>query len=223
VIIVSYIYGNGRKERRTHYHTMENRRNYYRILQVQCDAPLEIIRASYHTIMRELKGHPDFGGDQWNACVINEAYETLSDSVMRGEYDRKYFNRYSKNILPEKKSHTSNSLKLNNNEKACHGNYHRSINRVKMNGAQLYYFARPQNVREAEMLDLSTKGIRFICSEKLPFGSTIKIGCLLFKAEAEVVNSKINLLTDKPIYSVGARFLSINFRNPRGSFYSRLV
>ena len=202
---------------------MENRRNYYRILQVQCDAPLEIIRASYHTIMRELKQHPDFGGDQWNACVINEAYEMLSDSVKRAEYDREYFNHYSRNILPDKKSHTSKSLKLNSNEKTYQGSYHRSINRVKMNGAQLYYFARPQNVREANMLDLSTKGIRFICSEILNVGSTIKTGCPLFKAEAEVVNSNIDLLTDKPIYSVGARFLSINFRNPRGSFYSNFV
>jgi predicted transcriptional regulator len=34
---------------------MKNRRNYYRILQVQPDAPVEIIRASYRTMMRELK------------------------------------------------------------------------------------------------------------------------------------------------------------------------
>lgn len=34
---------------------MMNRRNYYRILQVQPDAPPEIIRASYRTLMKELK------------------------------------------------------------------------------------------------------------------------------------------------------------------------
>ena len=202
---------------------MENRRNYYRILQVQCDAPLEIIHASYRTIMRELKQHPDLGGDQWNACIINEAYETLRDSVRRAEYDRKYFNHYSKSPLPEKKGDTSRNLKSDNNEKASHGRYHRSINRVKINDAELHYFARPHNVGEAKILDLSTEGIRFICSDKLPEGSTINIECPLFKAEAEVVNSKINLLTDEPVYSVGARFLSVNFKSPRGSFYSEFV
>ncbi len=202
---------------------MKNRRNYYRILQVQCDAPLEIIHASYRTIMRELKQHPDLGGDQWNACVINEAYDTLSDNVKRAEYDRQYFNHYSKNILPDKKGHPNKSLKSNNNEKMCKGRYHRSITRVKINGTQLYYFTRPQNVREAKMLDFSTKGIRFICSEKLSDGSTINIECPLFKAEAEVANSKIKMLSDKPIYSVGVRFLSITYRNPRGSLYSKFV
>jgi curved DNA-binding protein CbpA len=202
---------------------MENRRNYYRILQVQCDAPPEIIRASYRTIMRELKQHPDLGGDQWNACVINEAYETLSDNVKRAEYDRKYFNHYLKKILPEKRYQTSENLKSENNGKDCHRICRRLINRVKINETQLYYFARPQNVREAKILDLSTKGIRFNCSEKLPHGSTINIECLLFKARAEVVNSQINLMTDKPTYSVGARFLSINFRGPRGLFYSKFV
>jgi curved DNA-binding protein CbpA len=68
---------------------MNNRRNYYRILQVQPDAPLEIIRASYRTLMRELKQHPDLGGDNFNASLLNEAYETLSDPARRAAYDEK--------------------------------------------------------------------------------------------------------------------------------------
>ena len=40
---------------------MENRRNYYRILQVQPDAPVEVIKASYRALMRELRLHPDLG------------------------------------------------------------------------------------------------------------------------------------------------------------------
>ncbi len=52
---------------------MKNRRNYYRILQVQPDASPEVIRASYKTIMRELKTHPDLGGGHWNATLVNEA------------------------------------------------------------------------------------------------------------------------------------------------------
>lgn len=67
---------------------MENRRNYYRILHVQPDAPTEIIKSSYRTLMQKLRMHPDLGGDQWNATLINEAYETLMNPGKRAEYDR---------------------------------------------------------------------------------------------------------------------------------------
>ena len=66
----------------------ENRRNFYRVLQVQPDAPTEVIKASYRTLMQKLKAHPDLGGDSWNAAVINEAYAVLSDPGRRAEYDR---------------------------------------------------------------------------------------------------------------------------------------
>jgi hypothetical protein len=68
--------------------SMNNRRNYYRILHVQPDAPAEVIRTSYRTLMRRLKMHPDLGGDHWNATVINEAFETLSDPEKRAVYDK---------------------------------------------------------------------------------------------------------------------------------------
>lgn len=70
---------------------MENRRNYYRILHIQPDAPEAIIKASYRTQMQKLRMHPDLGGDEWNASLLNEAYQTLSDPVRRLAYDREYF------------------------------------------------------------------------------------------------------------------------------------
>jgi hypothetical protein len=69
---------------------MENRRNYYRILQVQPGAPVEIIRASYRTLMQRLRAHPDLGGDHWNATLINEAYAVLTDPTKRADYDREF-------------------------------------------------------------------------------------------------------------------------------------
>ena len=52
---------------------------------------MEIIQASYRTIMQKLKAHPDIGGDTWNASVINEAYQTLVDPIRRTFYDEKLF------------------------------------------------------------------------------------------------------------------------------------
>lgn len=65
-----------------------NRRNHYRILHVQPEAPFEVIRASYRTLMGTLKMHPDLGGDHATAALINQAWEVLSDPAKRAAYDR---------------------------------------------------------------------------------------------------------------------------------------
>jgi len=66
---------------------MQNRRNLYRLLQVQPDAPEEIIKSSYRTLMQKLGVHPDLGGDTWNAALINDAYSILSNPQKRAQYD----------------------------------------------------------------------------------------------------------------------------------------
>ena len=68
---------------------MENRRNYYRVLHVQPDAPTAVIKSTYRTLMHTLKVHPDLGGDTWNAALVNEAYAILSDPLRREQYDRR--------------------------------------------------------------------------------------------------------------------------------------
>jgi curved DNA-binding protein CbpA len=62
-------------------------RNYYEVLHVSRDAPAEIIRGSYRTLMQQLKNHPDLGGDTTTAALINEAYAVLSDADRRADYD----------------------------------------------------------------------------------------------------------------------------------------
>ncbi len=66
---------------------MRNRRNYYRILHVQPDAPAAIIKSSYRTLMQKLKAHPDLGGADWNAALINEAFAVVMDPARRIRYD----------------------------------------------------------------------------------------------------------------------------------------
>ena len=68
---------------------MSTRRDFYRILHIQPDAPAEIIRASYVTIMQKLRAHPDLGGSHDAAALINEAYETLQDPASRAAYDQR--------------------------------------------------------------------------------------------------------------------------------------
>ena len=68
--------------------TRDNRRNYYRLLQVQPDASVEVIKASHRALMRTLKYHPDLGGDHRDAALINAAYAALSNAQTRKRYDR---------------------------------------------------------------------------------------------------------------------------------------
>ncbi|MGH8075734.1 MAG: J domain-containing protein [Lysobacter sp.] len=65
----------------------DNRRNYYRVLHVQPEAPLAVIRASYRTLMSTLRQHPDLGGDTAAAALLNEAYAVLRDPQRRAQYD----------------------------------------------------------------------------------------------------------------------------------------
>jgi curved DNA-binding protein CbpA len=69
---------------------MNNRRNYYRILHVQPDAPTQVIRASYRTLMQRMKLHPDLGGDSATASLINEAWAVLRNDEARAQYDRQF-------------------------------------------------------------------------------------------------------------------------------------
>jgi len=66
----------------------KSRRNYYRILYLQPEAPAEVIRAAYRALMQTLKAHPDLGGDHERAAMINEAYSVLKDPERKAAYDR---------------------------------------------------------------------------------------------------------------------------------------
>ncbi len=76
---------------------MKNRRNYYRILDVQPDAPAEVIQSSYRTLMQQLNAHPDPCGDTSQAALINQAYAVLSNSRKRAEHDHELKQQYTFN------------------------------------------------------------------------------------------------------------------------------
>ncbi len=67
---------------------MDNKRNYYRLLHVQFDAPSTVIKSSYRSMMQKLRMHPDLGGDEDYAKLLNEAMSILLDKEKRAEYDR---------------------------------------------------------------------------------------------------------------------------------------
>lgn len=56
----------------------QNKRNYYRLLQVQFDAPIDVITASYQALKKS--SFPD-------TALLDEAYQVLSNSAARELYD----------------------------------------------------------------------------------------------------------------------------------------
>jgi DnaJ domain len=62
--------------------------DYYEVLQVHPRASQEMVKRAYRLLMGEMRGHPDLGGDEERAKLINEAYTVLSDAELRRAYDR---------------------------------------------------------------------------------------------------------------------------------------
>lgn len=92
---------------------MKNQRTYYQILHVQPDAPMEVIRSSYRTLMQKLKMHPDLGGCHENAAVVNEAYNVLINPTKRAEYDAS-LNAENEVLSKSKKTKQNNTEKNRN-------------------------------------------------------------------------------------------------------------
>ena len=61
--------------------------NPYKLLGVDIEAPLEVIKAAYKALMKSGNIHPDLGGLNHLAQEINEAYQILSDAKKRREID----------------------------------------------------------------------------------------------------------------------------------------
>ena len=107
---------------------MKTRRNYYRLLRVQPDASLEIIKHSYRTLMQTLQHHPDLGGDEWEARHINMAYATLRDPVKRAHYDRELFQRHNIETLSRGNiGPSAKTIRTGNKQTGNQRNYYRVL------------------------------------------------------------------------------------------------
>jgi len=218
---------------------MKNRRNYYRILQVQPDAPPEIIRASYRTLMLGLGKHPDLGGSAAEAALVNEAYEVLSDRDKRAAYDDELFRTYTRKTAPVSRKPLVPALcpvcRRAPGREAAAGEIceycrtpmpssqrtrRRSFERTRCSAKIVYYTSWPGEAKEGRMIDFSPQGMRFVCGGKLEPGSVLKISTSALEASATVTNVTRESVRGETFYAVGVSFIAVSFAETLGTFLS---
>jgi len=224
---------------------MKNRRNYYRILHVQPDAPAEVIRASYRTLMREMKKHPDLGGSSSEASLLNEAYAVLDNPAARALYDKVLSAVYTKGAVSKDKrplttvlcpfcgktlAREPQAVKQAVGDDTClqprkparlKNECQRALPRVKRADRISYCSAlSPEQAQQGRMVDFSPKGLRFLSSERLARGSMLKIRGPFFDASAQVNNVRQKEIEGRTFFEVGVTFVEINFQQLSGTFLS---
>ena len=220
---------------------MENRRNYYRILQVQPDAPFEVIKASYRTMMQRLKMHPDLGGDHWDASLINEAYAMLSNSERRREYDHEQASLFQRGDQPPETVTDYPNVQMQSCLFCKHINKYvqqpleqcdncyspliavrpdnddhqqqRRYSRIARGGSINVYSEWPQHPVQARLVDLSPCGLRLTTQGEYHAGQMLKIETQGLTAVVKVCNAQGNQNV-----VLGLEILAAQFDLPGGTF-----
>jgi len=226
---------------------MENRRNLYRILHVQPDAPEEIIRSSYRTLMTKLRRHPDLGGDHFTATLINEAYAVLSDPAKRAAYDDAWRDLAARatDVSPPApgapaaaaacpfcgaahgftgRIHgtatcTTCNAPLAPAERERLDAGQRAVSRVPRRSPLTYFTGWPgQGPFPGETRDLSLHGLRFVTHSALPVSKVIKVDCEALVALARILSCTDNDQRDWR-WLIRAEYVTVRFRRTRGGFF----
>ena len=209
------------------------RRNHYRVLHVQPEAPAEVIKASYRTLMAKL--HPDQGGSAELAARLNVAYAVLSDPEQRRRYDQtlKRPARASEvapvfeidawlthRVCPFCRSGFGNTPALGSRCLNCHSplapaptlreapgeiiGRRRNERHARAVDAQLR-LASDNELRGARMRDLSFTGLSLYSAVRIPNGSAIRVTADTFDTVAVTVGCR----AATPVFTVHARLLTL--------------
>ncbi len=225
----------------------KNRRNFYRILHVQPDAPQPVIKSSYRALMLSLEMHPDLGGDHWNAALINEAYSVLSDRTRRERYDRDRLARAGRGpkhrpepmgpddrlrcvfcgtraepgLSPADRCKRCRSPLAELDKLETGGSGKRLIDRVPLRARLEYFTTWPQLKPFVGTLeDLSPNGMRFGGDTPVGEHTILKIESEVISATARVAYCRTDVGGSGPACEIGAEFFTLEFPNPTGTFLS---
>ncbi len=221
---------------------MKNKRNYYRLLQVQPDAADAVIRASYRAMMQKLRMHPDLGGSASEAALLNQAYQTLSDPARRAVYDQLVtahllrqrsqpgqtqktaatqpcpFCQHPQATTNRVCSRCQSTLRtvslqaINNADK-------RTIHRVNQRARVSFLSQWPQQTpHRGRIENLSPHGMQLQCRFRLAPGQCIRLFNDSLQAVGRVI--RCEQASAEGSFSAGIEFLTLHFERRTGAFLS---
>jgi curved DNA-binding protein CbpA len=218
--------------------------DYYRVLHVQPDAPAAIIHASYRTLVQRAL---NTNRDSHEVSLLDAAYAILGDPQRRAVYD---FERLAETGVHEAEpaepsaAGTRNCLFCG----AAHGlkrtlerddqcgrcasplfpaerhrfeySGQRMLHRIpKQHGIEVFVTWPQDAPIRADMRNLSLNGMSFVGGVRFHLNQVIRIDCSELRALARVAHLE-NDPDGSGLFSVGVEFLTLRFRQVRGSFVS---
>jgi hypothetical protein len=216
--------------------------DYYRILHVQPDAPAAIIHASYRTLVQRAgSGVP---GDADELAQLDEAYAVLGDPQRRAAYDVERAGRgaAAQGTFEGPGPGTRSCLfcgALHALERALERDdecgrcrsplYPAERHRLEYSGQRMLrripkvhaidvWVTWPQDAPiPAEMRNLSLNGMSFASAVRFEPNQIVRIDCTELRALGRVAHIEHDASSREP-FSVGVEFLTLRFRQVRGSF-----
>ena len=233
--------GDGRRSRSPSGPAPENRRNYYRVLEVQREAPLAVIEASHRVLRRQAQAEGQA------TDLLDEAFDLLSDDAERKRYDE---------LLESCGGHlealaeltrgsgyvplitrfcafckTPHERTLESPDRDCGecrsplfpppekllNLARRAVARVQRKGRLHLYRLWPSAALRAQLVNVSPTGMRFSSVSAFYEGDVIKIDAHDFHAVGRVAHRHSGWLSNE----TGVEFLCASFRATVGAFVSR--
>lgn len=222
-------------------------RDYYRILHVQPDAPLEVIRSSYRTLMQRMRAHPDLGGDNRRAAALNEAWSVLRHPEKRASYDAARSATSAANASRRRsrqeprpaeaclfcgaaRSHfgvpesgercgecASPLAPADRSRLETQGQ--RAIARIRRSQPIRFLATWPQHLpMTGRMQDVSLHGLKFVTGQALSAGQIIRLDSDLCRAVARVVAAQPSVDSGGRQWLVRAEFLTLDLERTVGAF-----
>jgi hypothetical protein len=222
-------------------------RDYYRILHVQPDAPLEVIRSSYRTLMQRMRAHPDLGGDNRQAALLNEAWSVLRHPARRASYDaartaepggrrpgRRREARPAAACLfcgaehgrphspePGERCGECASPLAPADRSRLETRGQRAIARIRRSHAVSILTTWPQRLPvTGRMQDVSLHGLKFLTGKALTAGQIVRLDSDICRAVARVVAAQPSAESNEGGWLVRAEFLTLDFERTVGTFVS---
>jgi hypothetical protein len=212
--------------------------DYYRILQVQPNAPAPLIHTSYQTLVRRaLRDSP--GGDE--IARLDAAYAVLSDPQQRAAYDRERAERTGGRARAGKPgaclfcgaAHApEHELKRDDECSACASplypaerhrlehSGHRILGRVQVQHPISIWTTWHRNTPVAgEMRNLSLNGMAFAASLLFETDQIVRIDCTELRALGRIAHAEQATSGAYP-FSAGVEFLTLRLPEGGGTFYS---